>query len=694
MDEQSDEIAGGPVETGAMLGVLRSVGLVGPKLALQVGNEEAVARQVSERAGVMYSEWTKKLITAQIRDACESMELDLRVAGEKASPAVQAINDATLAQKKEKEEEAVERKQKRPRHLPVPVILPGKGKMMKLGRPTRSMARLLEPEEDRVIRLLVSELEIMRAPILDQMDLVMDKQRAQQSLMGQYRASTVKRYLAYWQNYRLWVVKMCGVQPKNAAQLIDYLHAREEEGMGASVPLSVSKAVSWFERVAGFEPERCISDDPLLSLIVKGLLKRLEDTTPPRKRAPRFLSCFIPALERIVMDRSQEDSLRLGAWAKLLKVWASFRFDDLAHVRVNMTKVYDGKMSGLLKRTKTTGAGKRVKELPFHISSKAWVVKKDWLLEGWRISGAAMKSDDLLIPAGSSGPEDLGDDVMQYVEAVAWSCEIMKAMEDGKGNRLIPDSWERFWTEHSERATVSSALAALGVPKSDRDLLGRWAPEGSDQYVRTYNAVVGNLQEKFMNPIRQGVGYTAFDEGAILKDLKDWLREKWGIEKKVAEDAVENWKKQLAPVEGGITEMLAEGAQDDNQSEVSSAKGGRSLFERKSSSSSSSSGDEDKDDRLSVERETGFVVVYNRIDRGRLHRGGPKGCWMAKARKFRRATSFASMPDPGSYTSRCKRCWPLKRDESSSSDSEDELVDDEPLEEPVSVQNVSLDSWL
>jgi hypothetical protein len=33
----------------------------------------------------------------------------------------------------------------------------------------------------------------------------------------------------------------------------------------------------------------------------------------------------------------------------------------------------------------------------------------------------------------------------------------------------------------------------MGVPKSERDPLGRWSPSGSDDYVRTYRALVNEL---------------------------------------------------------------------------------------------------------------------------------------------------------------------------------------------------------
>ena len=38
------------------------------------------------------------------------------------------------------------------------------------------------------------------------------------------------------------------------------------------------------------------------------------------KRAPRLLSFFVPALEKVVMDRRADDVTRIAAWLKLFKV--------------------------------------------------------------------------------------------------------------------------------------------------------------------------------------------------------------------------------------------------------------------------------------------------------------------------------------------------------------------------------------
>ena len=197
--------------------------------------------------------------------------------------------------------------------------------------------------------------------------------------------------------------------------------------------------------------------------------KKLESGAPPRKRAPRMLSAFLPALEEVVMDSEIGCHLRAGAWVKLIKVWASLRFDDLAHLRSEMVKIYDGKFAGLMKRTKTTGAGKRVKELPFFVSDEAWVAHPDWVVVGLQALGHALGGDfELVVPAGVSRPGEAFNAVMAYPEAVAWSGEVMQLL---KG--------ERFWTEHSERSTMPSGLAAPARLRRRRARRGERAWKGS-----------------------------------------------------------------------------------------------------------------------------------------------------------------------------------------------------------------------
>ena len=48
-------------------------------------------------------------------------------------------------------------------------------------------------------------------------------------------------------------------------------------------------------------------------------------------------------------------------------------------------RFYDDKMAGILVQTKTTGAGKRIRELPIFIGPEAWISEKGWLTMGLRL---------------------------------------------------------------------------------------------------------------------------------------------------------------------------------------------------------------------------------------------------------------------------------------------------------------------
>ena len=407
------------------------------------------------------------------------------------------------------------------------------------------------------------------------------------------------------------------------------------------------------------------------------LTRKLEDKAPPVKRAPRLLSIFIPALEQVVMDRRQDEITRIAAWIKLFKLWASLRFDDLANVRRALIKDYDGKVGGLLKKTKTTGAGKRVRELPIYISEHAFVVEKDWLDTGLRVlRRISEENSEYLVCEGLSTGSMKPGRMISYQEAVLLSISALDAMkgENAKEGPLLPEGWCRFWTEHSERSTLSSGLASIGVVKSDRDLLGRWSPEGSDQYVRTYNSVVGRLQQAYASAIRRGDAYHRLDEGAILEDLKVWMVEKWGIQESEARSSVDSWKAKIV-TSGPFHNLLVRSEGEQTPTEVADS-------ESPSPCDSSEPTEippehavkKQKMQRVDEARASGFIVVYNRINRGMLHRAGPDGCWTARTREFKKAEVFTMVPEESRYTTRCRLCWPARGEESeSTSDTDEEL---------------------
>ena len=181
-EAQPDEAAlRGPIASGAMMGVLREVGLTGPKLALQVGSEEKLAKQVAERAGIACDDWVVDFIRGQVKAAYEAMELDVRVAGGSARPGIQAVHDAMAYAKKQKLEAAPSSSSTTRPELRV--VLPKRGSKLKLMKPPRSMARLLEEEDVKITRILQEELIKMGAPVMERMKEVRDPGRAAMSLL-------------------------------------------------------------------------------------------------------------------------------------------------------------------------------------------------------------------------------------------------------------------------------------------------------------------------------------------------------------------------------------------------------------------------------------------------------------------------------------------------------------------------------
>ena len=86
-----------------------------------------------------------------------------------------------------------------------------------------------------------------------------------------------------------------------------------------------------------------------------------------------------------------------------------------------------------------------------------------------------------------------------YGDAMVATAGLLSAMN-------LPQVKQGYWTEHSERAVILTGLSVLENPPTDKDILGRWKPEGSDTYARSYGGRVARLQAIFLQ--RQGIPIT------------------------------------------------------------------------------------------------------------------------------------------------------------------------------------------
>ncbi len=63
-------------------------------------------------------------------------------------------------------------------------------------------------------------------------------------------------------------------------------------------------------------------------------------------------------------------------------------------------------------------------------------------------------------------------------------------------------------------------LRGDGVSKAERGPLGRWSPSGSDDYVRTYRALINTLAQKFRAMLASGDVLSATDEEEAIDEVK------------------------------------------------------------------------------------------------------------------------------------------------------------------------------
>ena len=102
----------------------------------------------------------------------------------------------------------------------------------------------------------------------------------------------------------------------------------------------------------------------------------------------------------------------------------------------------------------------------------------------------------------------------------------MVAMAGLLGILGLPLELQGYWTEHSERSVLPTALSPMEIPPRDKDLLGRWKPEGSDTYARSFGGRVARLQALFAEVARRADRYVKLDEREIAADMVPWLLER------------------------------------------------------------------------------------------------------------------------------------------------------------------------
>ena len=388
------------------------------------------------------------------------------------------------------------------------------------------------------------------------------------------------------------------------------------------------------------------------------------------------------------------------AWGRLVKIYGSLRADNLQRLRPRNVSLVSSGLTGILTQTKTSGAGRKVRALPLFVPRCAYLVQEQWLEVGyalWKPVGdpgrdfffprlGADYTSFKSVPASTADMAILNKVVLQRLQ-------VPMAVQPPEGGKL-PPVWKEGpyclikapmldgWTGHSERCTMPSLLASMGVPKAERDPLGRWSPSGSDDYVRTYRALIRDLMGRFRRAAALGqlAGF-AEEEEAIEEARVFASRFAAYPEEEVTSAAsrlLESSSAVFAALEGRLAPVESPTDEEGTEAAVKSPDGWSAFAAGLAARSKASQvrlgqpldpqvataaldlwecGEGPATEAPAYQPLAPYLVAVGKGNVRRLHRGD--GCWKAKALAFREYEILEDEPpSQDKYDQYCRKCWP------------------------------------
>ncbi|CAE7307810.1 HET-E1 [Symbiodinium sp. CCMP2592] len=345
-------------------------------------------------------------------------------------------------------------------------------KKLALAKHDRARADAEATELRRWRQALAKELKRAGMPVCSMASYALDSQAVLEASAGTLRASTLRRHVREWSKFSAWFFAVEGtVFPTHLGILMNYVEELAQELCARTRLQSVLSAVIFFERVGGVKAEASISSHVLVRNLVRVRTAELEAGAPPTKQAPALALIMVMSLEAVVVNPAHKKFVRAYAWARLLKLWTSSRANDLQGILPEQMTMSSQGLRGVFDRTKTSGADKRIRWLPFFVCKDAWLLHSDWLAAGyeiWASDGFAF-SRDYLVPRPTKGLTSCLPVMASYVDMSTMSKQLLWELKR-------PELTEAGSVRHTDVALFEvglddlfQALQRAGVESSVRD---------------------------------------------------------------------------------------------------------------------------------------------------------------------------------------------------------------------------------
>ena len=643
--------------------LLTKRGLVGSKLALQDGEEPEILTQALRELNLQVSYEARGYVLHEmckwVAEAVESEPRRKRLRGDGTRPGLARLWDciedcrsrqSSRASGKEEEATAVPRpgvRGRRPKAVP---LVAGEEE-----------ARRREEEEamNKLCEELAGILIEARSPSACQAESTDNPRRALLGIMGKTRLNTARKYLRIWTVYSEWLQAVKKVSwPTEIGHLLEYLYVLKDEPCAPSVPGSWYQALVWIFKKGGFDTSASVIGSNLLRQNLDSLLVELSAGQSPVLQAARFPILVLAALEAYIHNEKHPPIKRIYAGSLLLRSWATLRFDDMQRMKRSLLRFRGGLLVTTLLSTKTTGPGKRVRQLPVAVSEDAQILPLSWLATFLELLQMHMPRDrDFLLDYPSQDFRGTRDRRLNHSQASALTKMVMgelkvPKLEEGgwieSEVRAVPDELADLFGEHSGRAVLPSMSIYIEGDKSKRDCLGRWKPSASDDYVRTYQSVVAALQVRVAKAIQKG--HTEMcQEHDVVDRASRHLRERKNLGDVESAKICEAWSRTLE----GFVEYLHS---KFLWNEAAESQPISLLIQADAAKVQSIAGKATGKVRNRVVREGRFLITYSKNGRvSRLHSTDKKCYWAGVEVKDCKVVDEVS---EDMYNRRCKFCWP------------------------------------
>ena len=152
-------------------------------------------------------------------------------------------------------------------------------------------------------------------------------------LAGGARLGTIKTRVRAWERMARWL-RICKGRswPASVVDVIEYAWAQFDEAPSVSFARGLGGALNWIETRSGVPVSQRLSSSDLLKRSFDQMTAEVEAQTGARRKAPRVPIAVMASLEVMVVDTTAPMCVRVGAWARLLKIYGVMRTDDLQKI--------------------------------------------------------------------------------------------------------------------------------------------------------------------------------------------------------------------------------------------------------------------------------------------------------------------------------------------------------------------------